>query len=501
MDDPTVIIRMYRGPQPANADDEVQRGLLGDCFLLQLQMGDAKSFILIDCGVLTGTPDARGVMRAIADDIRKTSGGRLDLVIATHQHADHLSGFAHAASVFFGGGMHIDTVWMAWTEDPDDRQASDLRERFDHSRDKLKVIAEQVGNRRLGSAFASAPRGLLTGLDAFTAAAPVTKTTRMTTGAVLDRLRRAARDTRYLSPGAVLATPGDVSLTAIVLAPPRSERLFKDRPTKRGDEVFAAPPGSADALLDEALIDPRADRSSHSPFAPAERRLTETEVMNPKVDDEVRRWLRDRYYGAQPPDPLSKAEDADERERRRIDGDWLAAAGDFALKLDSDTNNTSLVIAFALPGGDFMLFPGDAQVGNWESWHDQRYTLDGRTLEAADILARTRFYKVGHHGSHNATLKGRGLALMTHPALVAMVSTDEAFARLPARGWEMPAGNTKRALLDATRGRLIRGDRRWRDDPDVRPYPVSRDFLARLDEADALFVDYRICGDGKGTTP
>lgn len=500
MDETTVTVRMYRGPQPADAGDEVRRGLLGDCFLLRLQAGSAKSFILIDCGVLTGTPDAPGVMRAIAEDIRTTCGGRLDLVITTHQHADHLSGFAHAASLFFGGAMQIDTVWMAWTEDPDDRQASDLRERFDHSRDKLKVIAEQVGNKRPGSAFAAAPRGLLAGLDAFIAAAPISTTKRMTTGAVLDRLRRAARDVRYLGPGAVLATPGDVSLTAIVLAPPRSQRLFKDRPTKRDDEVYAAPPGSADALLDEALADPRADRSKHSPFAPAERRLTETEVTNPKVDDEVRRWLRDRYYGTQPPDPLTKSEDAKEQTRRRIDGDWLAAAGDFALKLDSDTNNTSLVIAFALPGGDFMLFPGDAQVGNWESWHDQPYKLGSRTLTAARILARTRFYKVGHHGSHNATLKGRGLALMTHPSLVAMVSTDEAFARLPARGWQMPAGNTKRALLNATCGRLIRGDRRWRDDPDVRPYPVSGDFLARLNEENALFVDYRICGEEGGTT-
>lgn len=493
---PGVTVRMYRGPQPAEAGDRITRGLLGDCFLVRIEDGPATSFILIDCGVLTGTPGAGGIMRAIAEDIRKTCDGRLDLVIATHQHADHLSGFAQAASLFFGDAIRIDTLWLAWTEDPADAQATALRKRFDHSRAKLTALAEAIVRSPPGSAFAAAPKGALAGLDAFVATAPVATGTRMSTGEIIDKLRAVAGTVVYCAPGDVLRTPGKAALDAIVLAPPRSERLFKDRPTARGDEVYAAPAGSVDILLDEALTTPEADRGSHSPFAPVERRLTEKSVLDPDTDDDVRRWLREHYYEAR-----QGADDVKEQTRRRIDGDWLAAAGDFALKLDSDTNNTSLVIAFALPGGDFMLFPGDAQVGNWESWHDQRYTLDGRTLEAADILARTRFYKVGHHGSHNATLKGRGLALMTHPALVAMVSTDEAFARLPARGWQMPAGNTKRALLDATRGRLIRGDRRWRDDPDVRPYPVSGDFLARLNEADALFVDYRICGEEGGTTP
>jgi hypothetical protein len=33
---------------------------------------------------------------------------------------------------------------------------------------------------------------------------------------------------------------------------------------------------------------------------------------------------------------------------RRIDSDWLSAAEDLALNLDSDTNNTSLSLAFEL---------------------------------------------------------------------------------------------------------------------------------------------------------
>jgi hypothetical protein len=44
--------------------------------------------------------------------------------------------------------------------------------------------------------------------------------------------------------------------------------------------------------------------------------------------------------------------------------------------------------------GDAVLtFPGDAQWGTWK----------GALAVASDLLARTTFLKIGHHGSHNAT--------------------------------------------------------------------------------------------------
>ena len=74
--------------------------------------------------------------------------------------------------------------------------------------------------------------------------------------------------------------------------------------------------------------------------------------------------------------------------------DWrrIGDASDLALALDNATNNTSLVLAIELPDGDVLLFVGDAQVGSWESWTQN------------ELLSRVTFYKVGHHGSHNATL-------------------------------------------------------------------------------------------------
>ena len=56
---------------------------------------------------------------------------------------------------------------------------------------------------------------------------------------------------------------------------------------------------------------------------------------------------------------------------RRVDEDWLHVATDLALQLDSATNNTSLVLAIErIADGKVLLFPADAQEGNWLSWHD-----------------------------------------------------------------------------------------------------------------------------------
>src|SRR5262249_28388211 len=104
---------------------------------------------------------------------------------------------------------------------------------------------------------------------------------------------------------------------------------------------------------------------------------------------------------------------------REISVDWLRAITGLALNLDNATNNTTLAPAIELgPGGKVLIFPADAQVGNWLSWHDQSWKdADGKEVSAADLLSRAVLYKVGHHCSHNATLRQKGLELMTNEDL------------------------------------------------------------------------------------
>src|SRR5664279_819735 len=79
---PRVKIRMYR------------QGL-GDCFLIAIRRNTSPDpyLILIDCGVVLGTPDAGATMTKVVEDIVHESGGKIDLLLATHEHWDHVSGF------------------------------------------------------------------------------------------------------------------------------------------------------------------------------------------------------------------------------------------------------------------------------------------------------------------------------------------------------------------------------------------------------------------------
>src|SRR5260370_15681599 len=108
-----VKVRMYR------------QGL-GDCFLIALLRKNSKPYyIMIDCGVILGTPNASAKMQDVVNDIIATTKGYIDLLLATHEHWDHLSGFVQAKDQF--AKLTVDKVWLAWTEDPADELAKKLR--------------------------------------------------------------------------------------------------------------------------------------------------------------------------------------------------------------------------------------------------------------------------------------------------------------------------------------------------------------------------------------
>ena len=107
---------------------------------------------------------------------------------------------------------------------------------------------------------------------------------------------------------------------------------------------------------------------------------------------------------------------------RQIDTAWLDDASNFPAGAcaSSATTNAACVLAIELANKDVLLFVADAQVGNWMSWQDLTWTFDGRTVTGPDLLARTVFYKVGHHGSHNATLREKGLEMMKQLSIAAI---------------------------------------------------------------------------------
>ena len=455
-----VMVRMYRQGH-------------GDCFLLAFRDDKGSPFyMLIDCGFKPKSKVHHG-FSDIVKDIRRATGGRIHAVLVTHEHQDHVNGFWKSSSPWFKD-IDIDHLWLAWTEDPNDEFANLLRERFDDTLLGL-VAAEHL----LGARARSSKGGSLPWLSALRER--VRETLAFELGDEPASPRRWSRKT------ALAAIAGSTNKKAIrylrdkaqkgivYLTPERREPYFL--PRVRGVKIYAlGPPRNEELLLS---LDPRGPEeystrfglsresrsfylaatsrcendadSSDAPFAPRFG-IRENEI----AESEHRAFFKKRYLAS------------DER-WRKIDDDWLQTAERLALRLNSEVNNTSLVTAIELPNTKrVLLFTCDAQRGSWISWDDQDWNGPEGTVTARDLLGRTVLYKVGHHGSHNATLKGH--AGSSYPNLqwmarddhkddfVAMIPANREWAYGKSRPWKHPLRSIESALKRKAKGRVFRTD-------------------------------------------
>ena len=455
-----VRVRMYR------------QGL-GDCFLLTFPSSGGERHVLIDCGVLKGTEDATTTMRAVASHIMTTTNDSLAALVVTHEHWDHVSGFVQARDEF--AKLKATQAWFAWTEDTSDDLAQELYTR------RKKAQAAVVGAaRRLavaGGPVAERVGPRVNALLEFSgglSAAPG----RTTADGMAWPKQLQGTEIKYLRPGAPPhAIPGVEGVRVYVLGPPHDRKqIKKSDPSKKASEVYElAAGGGADAGF-MAAVEGRADTASEQ--RPFDRWFAVSDEEAQKEE-----FFR-AYYGFADSDPESW---------RRIEDEWLGATGRLALQLDSDTNNTSLALAFELiPSGRVLLFPGDAQVGNWLSWEPLTWTLtaggETRTVTLNDLLSRTVLYKVGHHGSHNATLREKGLELMTSPELAAMIPVDRRTAK--KMEWNMPFPSLYDRLQAKTRGRILDLERGIAaDKPDALSEHEWKQFVENT-EPQEKWIDY-----------
>jgi hypothetical protein len=431
---PAVRIRCYR------------QGF-GDCFLLTFATGKARPcHVLIDCGLWPSGAPHTAKMREIAADIARATGGattkrgEIDVLVVTHEHWDHLSGFNQARDIF-EEKLTVRAVWLAWTENASDPLAKRLRE--EQARRMRAAMQMRARLHKLSAApgFSESGRAALRQLDSllgFFGASEVKGGVQGAMAFVRDEWSGPERSFHH--PGDLLALPNVAGVRVYVLGPPRdATKLRRESSTRQGalyDLFFGA--SLEDSLLaalgalDRDVARFRNPEEIGQPFDRSRRHAVDLTSKRPEsaLGPALADFFRQHY--------------ADEA-WRRIDADWLYAGGALALRLDRGINNTSLVLAFELPDGRVLLFPGDAQLGNWESWHDAANAWESRRaggtpVTARDLLARTVFYKVGHHGSHNATAQDLGLELMTHPDLRAFIpishqmALDNDWDRIPLPG-------------------------------------------------------------------
>ena len=481
----SVRVRMYR------------QGL-GDCFLVTFSNADGqKHHMLIDCGVLPFSKGGNQRLDSIAENILAECGRQLNTVIATHEHADHISGFKTAAEIFGldpekepNQPVQVEKVWLAWTENIGDPQVKKIIEKANAL---SLAIAASVNGMDAESSQAIEDillfGGYYLGAEGEMPAATGDgdqgllgfKISR-TMQDIMDSLR-AWGPVEYLEPNDVRKIP-EFGLKIYILGPSRKMRMLGGQATagneageslklsqstaflaaaanfsglKLGDEPETGLSQSdLDALCAQGMP---FDRSRSIPLDDARQEQTPdtTDSEGEKMEAaklQAAYWKFFKEHYGYKDETGSYGE-----EWRRIDTDWLQLGENLALQQVSTVNNTSLVMAIELvESGKVLLFCGDAEEESWQTWENENADLD-------KLLANTVLYKVGHHGSINATDQTILTTKMTNKELVAVIPVD--MQRAADKKWEMPAKvlynlspdpgdpNGRGLLINQTAGRVL----------------------------------------------
>jgi hypothetical protein len=332
----------------------------GDCFLLTFGIGADPHHVLVDFGA--HMHGEIGTMDQIMADIEKETKKELAVVVATHAHRDHISGFGKFAARF--SNFKIEQVWLPWTDNPKDPDAATFTKK------QLALYNQLETHLRLALGATEADPRYTLALDALSnLRGNETATSELArgfgTGAVV----------RYLEAGKFIPKVASIAGLSAEIQCPSRDKSFLTRMDPPADQHFLTAPGVTTGGI--------------HPFPKLEIRTVEADYAAIVKEGQ----------------PVLDQKELDELHQLAE-----APAGRLALALDSVRNNTSLVIVFRFQGRT-LLFPGDAQWGNWQSWIG--------TDAAKQLLSEVDFLKVAHHGSENATpvdvvnaLKSAGLAAM-----------------------------------------------------------------------------------------
>jgi hypothetical protein len=376
----------------------------GDCFLLSFEYaqkvgGRSERHVLIDFGSNKAAKQGSDPA-ATAKLIAKHCGGTLDAIVVTHRHKDHVSAFGTAASSDVIGGLHPGLIVRPWTEDPkapskSKGHALSFVQALDRAQGFAGSLVEHIGE---------GARGLRGDLHAL-AAAQVKNPEAV---ANLNKWAKAAKGT-YVSigdeSGLGALLPG---VTVSVLGPPtvaQWDAILKYKASSPEYWIGLSTALSRGRLPVDASIE------------------SDEEVPVGAIGPE--RWIVDKM-------------------RRQ----HLGLLQRIVNTMDDTLNNTSVILLFEV-GGKRLLFPGDAQLENWQYvLHEYKKGALAKDLTDVDL------YKVGHHGSRNATPKLSlfGLwqkgAAAKHP-LASVVSTREDAYPAKSEATKVPQA----ALLAALRKR------------------------------------------------
>jgi beta-lactamase superfamily II metal-dependent hydrolase len=113
----------------------------GDCIYVRIPDADDGFHILIDCGKKGGTDLLKAAVKHLEENLlppgKKAGKKRLDLIVATHRHEDHIKGFDPESFT----NIEVQNVWLSVAMDPDHKQAKKVNNLHAFATEQMRGIA------------------------------------------------------------------------------------------------------------------------------------------------------------------------------------------------------------------------------------------------------------------------------------------------------------------------------------------------------------------------